>query len=110
MYDLDASALAMLAATARDDSMTVEEYAADVLARRVIAETEQEGFPFNELRNLQVALKSAVSNLSIDQGVELRHAQHAVRSLMNDIVWRRPGWWEPRATRRKIRRQPDASL
>lgn len=99
LYDMDASAFALLAATARKDSMTIEEYLADVLARRISAATEEKSFPFNEIAALETALDDAKSVIgpNIDQGVEVRHAQRAIRGLMGDVVWHRPPWWRPRS-------------
>ena len=99
LYDLDASAFAMLAATAKRDSMTIEEYTADILSRRISAETEEMSFPFEEITALETALNSAQGSISptIDQGVEVRHAQRAIRSLMSDVIWHRSPWWTPRS-------------
>jgi hypothetical protein len=98
LYDMDASAFALLAATADQDSMTIEEYLADVLARRISATAEEKSFPFSEIAALQAALKQANSLIgpTIDQGVEVVHAQRAIRGLMSDVVWHRPPWWRPR--------------
>lgn len=97
LYDLDASAFALLAATASQDSMKLEEYLADVLSRRVSAEAEEHGFPFAEIDSLREALRDAQSTIgpTIDQGVEVRHAQRAIRSLMSDVAWHRRPWWDP---------------
>ncbi|HCH0556342.1 TPA: hypothetical protein NKO30_006472 [Pseudomonas aeruginosa] len=97
LYDLDASAFALLSATANQDSMKLEEYLADVLSRRVSAEAEEHGFPFAEIDSLREALSDAQSTIgpTIDQGVEVRHAQRAIRSLMSDVVWHRRPWWNP---------------
>lgn len=97
LYDLDASAFALLSATASQDSMKLEEYLADVLSRRVIAEAEEHGFPFAEIDSLRDALSNAQSTIgpTIDQGVEVRHAQRAIRSLMSDVAWHRRSWWDP---------------
>jgi hypothetical protein len=99
LYDMDASAFALIAATAQRDSMSIEEYLADVLSRRISAECEEKSFPFSEIESLENALESAKARLSptINQGVEVRHAQHAIRSLMSDVVWHRREWWEPRS-------------
>lgn len=99
LYDMDASAFALLAATADQDSMTIEEYLADVLARRISAASEEKSFPFNEIAALQASLEGAkaVIGPTIDQGVEVRHAQRAIRGLMSDVVWHRPPWWRPRS-------------
>lgn len=99
LYDMDASAFALLAATADQDSMTIEEYLADVLARRISAATEEKSFPFNEIAALQASLEAAKTMIgpTIDQGVEVRHAQRAIRGLMSDVVWHRPPWWRPRS-------------
>ncbi|MFA1722587.1 hypothetical protein [Xanthomonas campestris] len=99
LYDLDASAFALLSATASQDSMKLEEYLADVLSRRVSAEAEEHGFPFAEIDALRQALNDAQSTIgpTIDQGVEVRHAQRAIRSLMSDVAWHRRPWWEPAA-------------
>lgn len=99
LYDLDASAFALLSATANQDSMKLEEYLADVLSRRVSAEAEEHGFPFAEIDALRQALNDAQSTIgpTIDQGVEVRHAQRAIRSLMSDVAWHRRPWWEPAA-------------
>ena len=97
LYDLDASAFALLSATANQDSMKLEEYLADVLSRRVSAEAEEHGFPFAEIDALRQVLNDAQSTIgpTIDQGVEVRHAQRAIRSLMSDVAWHRRPWWEP---------------
>ncbi|PPU88438.1 hypothetical protein XpopCFBP1817_17730 [Xanthomonas populi] len=99
LYDLDASAFALLSATASQDSMKLEEYLADVLSRRVSAEAEEHGFPFDEIDALREALNDAQSTIgpTIDQGVEVRHAQRAIRILMSDVAWHRRPWWEPKA-------------
>lgn len=99
LYDLDASAFALLSATASQDSMKLEEYLAGVLSRRVSAEVEEHGFPFAEIDALRQALNDAQSTIgpTIDQGVEVRHAQRAIRSLMSDVAWHRRPWWEPAA-------------
>lgn len=108
LYDMDASAFALLAATAEQDSMTIEEYLADVLARRISAATEEKSFPFNEISALQAALEAAkgVIGPTIDQGVEVRHAQRAIRGLMSDVVWHRPPWWRPRSATPAIAATP----
>lgn len=97
LYDLDASAFALLSATASQDSMKLEEYLADVLSRRVSAEAEEHGFPFIEIDALRQALNDARATIgpTIDQGVEVRHAQRAIRSLMSDVAWHRRPWWDP---------------
>ncbi|XQA74190.1 hypothetical protein ACM9XA_01225 [Xanthomonas sacchari] len=97
LYDLDASAFALLATTAKRDSMKIEEYLADVLSRRISAEAEEHSFPFKEIDALRLALNEAQGTIAptIDQGVEVRHAQRAIRSLMSDVVWHRRPWWEP---------------
>lgn len=97
LYDLDASAFALLSATASQDSMKLEEYLADVLSRRVSAEAEEHGFPFDEIDALRQALNDAQATIgpTIDQGVEVRHAQRAIRSLMSDVAWHRRPWWDP---------------
>jgi hypothetical protein len=97
LYDLDASAFALLSATASQDSMKIEEYLADALSRRVSAEAEEHGFPFAEIDSLQQALTDAHTTIgpTIDQGVEVRHAQRAIRCLMSDVVWHRRPWWQP---------------
>lgn len=97
LYDLDASAFALLSATASQDSMKLEEYLADVLSRRVSAEAEEHGFPFVEIDALREALNDAQAKIgpTIDQGVEVRHAQRAIRSLMSDVAWHRRPWWDP---------------
>jgi hypothetical protein len=99
LYDLDASAFALLSATASQDSMKLEEYLADVLSRRVSAEAEEQGFPFAEIDALREALNNAQSTIgpTIDQGVEVRDAQRAIRSLMSDVAWHRRPWWDPSA-------------
>ncbi|WP_146774393.1 hypothetical protein [Xanthomonas oryzae] len=99
LYDLDASAFALLSATASQDSMKLEEYLADVLSRRVSAEAEEHGFPFDEIDALREALSDAQATIgpTIDQGVEVRHAQRAIRSLMSDVAWHRRPWWDPSA-------------
>ena len=98
LYDLDASAFAMLSATADKDSMKIEEYTADILSRRISAETEEAGFPFEDIIKLQRALAETPEvGPMLDQGVEVRSAQHGIRSLMCDIIWHREPWWLPKS-------------
>lgn len=99
LYELDASAYAILAATAEADSMSIEEYMADVLAKRVSAETEQHAEVSEHTSALQTALVGFQSTVgpTINQGVEVKDAQHAIRSLMSDVVWHRSLWYEPKA-------------
>lgn len=99
LYELDASAFAILSATAKADSMSIEEYMADVLAKRVSAETEEHSEVLNHTVALQTALADSASavNPTINQGVEIRDAQHAIRRLMSDVVWHRTPWHQPSA-------------
>lgn len=97
LYELDASAFAILSATAGADSMSIEEYMADVLAKRVSAETEEHTEVSTHTLALQEALKNSASAVgpTINQGVEIKDAQHAIRRLMSDVVWHRPQWHQP---------------
>lgn len=97
LYELDASAFAILSATAGADSMSIEEYMADVLAKRVSAETEEHAEVSTHTLALQEALKQSASAVgpTINQGVEIKDAQHAIRRLMSDVVWHRPQWHQP---------------
>lgn len=97
LYELDASAFAILSATANADSMSIEEYMADVLAKRVSAEAEE----YSEVSSHTIALQEALSlseskvGPTINQGVEIKDAQHAIRRLMSDVVWHRSPWYRP---------------
>lgn len=97
LYELDASAFAILSATAGADSMSIEEYMADVLAKRVSAETEEHAEVSTHTRALHEALKQSASAVgpTINQGVEIKDAQHAIRRLMSDVVWHRAQWHQP---------------
>ncbi|MGY3306573.1 hypothetical protein ACVK1X_005902 [Pseudomonas sp. PvR086] len=97
LYELDASAFAILSATASADSMSIEEYMADVLAKRVSAETEEHAEVSSHTLALQKALSQSVSAVgpTINQGVEIKDAQHAIRRLMSDVVWHRSPWHQP---------------
>jgi hypothetical protein len=97
LYELDASAFAILSATASADSMSIEEYMADVLAKRVSAETEEHAEVSAHTLALQKALTQSASSVgpTINQGVEIKDAQHAIRRLMSDVVWHRPLWYQP---------------
>ncbi|MDT3712728.1 hypothetical protein QVM48_25360 [Pseudomonas soli] len=99
LYELDASAFAILSATAKADSMSIEEYMADVLAKRVSAETEEHSEVLNHTISLQQALTDSAAsvNPTINQGVEIKDAQHAIRRLMSDVVWHRTPWHQPNA-------------
>lgn len=99
LYELDASAFAILSATASADSMSIEEYMADVLAKRVSAETEEHAEVSNHTLALQKALSLSISAVgpTINQGVEIKDAQHAIRRLMSDVVWHRSPWHQPQA-------------
>lgn len=99
LYELDASAFAILSATASADSMSVEEYMADVLAKRVSAETEEHSEVSIHTVALQQALSDSASSVgpTINQGVEIKDAQHAIRRLMSDVVWHRTPWHQPKA-------------
>lgn len=99
LYELDASAFAILSATASADSMSIEEYMADVLAKRVSAEAEEHSEVSSHTLALQTALSQSVSAVgpTINQGVEIKDAQHAIRRLMSDVVWHRSPWHQPRA-------------
>lgn len=97
LYELDASAFSILSATANADSMSIEEYMADVLAKRVSAETEENSEVASHTLALQKALENSASTVgpTINQGVEIKDAQHAIRRLMSDVVWHRPPWHQP---------------
>ncbi|MGG5221986.1 hypothetical protein [Pseudomonas syringae pv. coryli] len=99
LYELDASAFAILSATASADSMSIEEYMADVLAKRVSAETEEHADVSSHTVALQKALSLSASAVgpTINQGVEIKDAQHAIRRLMSDVVWHRSPWHQPQA-------------
>jgi len=99
LYELDASAFAILSATASADSMSIEEYMADVLAKRVSAETEEHAEVSDHTVALQKALSLSASAVgpTINQGVEIKDAQHAIRRLMSDVVWHRSPWHQPQA-------------
>ncbi len=99
LYELDASAFAILSATAKADSMSIEEYMADVLAKRVSAETEEHSEVSSHTIALQQALLASASsvNPTINQGVEIKDAQHAIRRLMSDVVWHRTPWHQPKS-------------
>lgn len=99
LYELDASAFSILSATANADSMSIEEYMADVLAKRVSAETEENSEVSSHTLALQQALSASASTVSptINQGVEIKDAQHAIRRLMSDVVWHRTPWYQPRS-------------
>jgi hypothetical protein len=99
LYELDASAFSILSATASADSMSIEEYMADVLAKRVSAETEENSEVSTHTLALQKALSKSSSTVgpTINQGVEIKDAQHAIRRLMSDVVWHRPPWHQPQS-------------
>lgn len=99
LYELDASAFAILSATAGADSMSIEEYMADVLAKRVSAEAEEYSEVSSHTTALQEALSLSGSKVgpTINQGVEIKDAQHAIRRLMSDVVWHRSPWHQPQA-------------
>jgi len=99
LYELDASAFSILSATANADSMSIEEYMADVLAKRVSAETEENSEVSSHTLALQKALSASASTVSptINQGVEIKDAQHAIRRLMSDVVWHRTPWYQPQS-------------
>jgi hypothetical protein len=88
-----------LSATANADSMSIEEYMADVLAKRVSAETEENSEVSSHTLALQKALSASASTVSptINQGVEIKDAQHAIRRLMSDVVWHRTPWYQPQS-------------
>lgn len=112
LYELDASAFAILSATAGADSMSIEEYMADVLAKRVSAETEEHSEVSSHTQILQDALLSSLSTVgpTINQGVEIKHAQHAIRRLMSDVVWHRSPWHQPQmAPPLKTKKTADSS-
>lgn len=99
LYELDASAFSILSATANADSMSIEEYMADVLAKRVSAETEENSEVSEHTLALQKALAGSASTVgpTINQGVEIKDAQHAIRRLMSDVVWHRSPWHQPQS-------------
>lgn len=99
LYELDASAFSILSATAKADSMSIEEYMADVLAKRVSAETEENSEVSSHTSALQKALSDSTLTIgpTINQGVEIKDAQHAIRRLMSDVVWHRPPWHQPQS-------------
>lgn len=96
LLDLDASAFAVLEHTALKDSMGIEEYLAELLSRKVAAESEESALVHEKVKALQVAMASQRHRIEpmITRGVELRHAQIGIRSLMADVVWHRRPWWE----------------
>ncbi|ARZ73031.1 hypothetical protein CCR98_02170 [Stenotrophomonas sp. WZN-1] len=56
LLDLDGSAFAVLEATAKEDSMEIEEYLSDLLSRRVTAEAEERGDVLRSVKALQSAM------------------------------------------------------
>ena len=96
LLDLDASAFAVLEHTAVGDSMGIEEYLAELLSRKVAAEAEENALVHEKVKVLQEAMASQRHRIEpmITRGVELRHAQMGIRSLMADVVWHRRPWWE----------------
>lgn len=96
LLDLDASAFAVLEHTAHRDSMGIEEYLAELLSRKVAAESEESALVHEKVKALQAAMASQRHRIEpmITRGVELRHAQIGIRSLMADVVWHRRPWWE----------------
>ncbi|MHC1653260.1 hypothetical protein ACODUL_08215 [Stenotrophomonas maltophilia] len=96
LLDLDGSAFAVLEATAREDSMEIEEYLSDLLSRRVTAEAEERGAVVESVKALQKVMDEEREKIMpiLNRGVELRDAQFGIRSLMSDVIWHRPAWWQ----------------
>ncbi|HHA2406425.1 TPA: hypothetical protein ACOEOL_000400 [Stenotrophomonas maltophilia] len=96
LLDLDGSAFAVLEATAKEDSMEVEEYLSDLLSRRVTAEAEERGDVLKSVKALQQAMETDRNKIMpiLNRGGELRDAQFGIRSLMSDVIWHRPAWWQ----------------
>lgn len=96
LLDLDGSAFAVLEATAREDSMQIEEYLSDLLSRRVTAEAEERGAVVESVKALQKVMDEEREKIMpiLNRGVELRDAQFGIRSLMSDVIWHRPAWWQ----------------
>ncbi|MEI2259453.1 hypothetical protein OHC51_00465 [Stenotrophomonas indicatrix] len=96
LLDLDGSAFAVLEATAKDDSMEIEEYLSDLLSRRVMAEAEERGAVLESVKALQRVMDQERDKIMpiLTRGVELRDAQLGIRSLMSDVIWHRPAWWK----------------
>lgn len=96
LLDLDGSAFAVLEATAKEDSMEIEEYLSDLLSRRVTAEAEERGDVLRSVKALQLAMDNDRDKIMpiLNRGVELRDAQFGIRSLMSDVIWHRPAWWQ----------------
>jgi len=70
-----------------------------VLAKRVSAQPEEHAEVSTHPLALQKALSLSISAVgpTINQGVEIKDAQHAIRRLMSDVVWHRSPWHQPQA-------------
>ena len=92
LWELDAHSLEILRQAAEDDHAQFDDYLAQILSRRVLAEVEESGFPIEETKALSEILSSEKSVLSY--GTEIGDSRQALRELLGDVSWKRENFWQ----------------